>query len=319
MAHELANISGKTSMAFIGNRTEIWHGLGQELSKDSSIETWKEEAGFNWEIEHTPAMFNVGDKAVEFKGKRVLYRSDSKEELSIVSNTYNIVQPAEVLDFFQDLVGAAGMQLSTAGVIFGGKRFWALAETNNFATINGNDDIKGNLLLTTSCDGTLATQASFVSTRVVCNNTLRLALGEDGKKSKVSHARVFDPMEIKNSLGLIDQSWNDFISNVTKLTETGISEVKAQDFIYDLVARKGILPDEQPYTVDQTVQSMMNKFKAGMGNKGQTLWDLLNGITEHYQYEMGRTKTNDVKFWSNMYGNDAVLKDLAFNKALELV
>lgn len=318
MAHELyINKEGKTSMAYQGDTP--WHSLGQELTKGSTIEEWKKEAGFNWEIEHTPAMFNVGDKQTQFNGKRVLYRSDTKDQLSIVSNDYKIVQPDEVLEFFRDLVGAAGMQLSTAGVIFGGKRFWALAETNNFATINGNDDIKGNLLLTTSCDGTLATQASFVSTRVVCNNTLRLALNENGKTSKVSHSRAFDPMEIKNSLGLIDESWNSFILNVNKLAETSISDEKAKTFIYELVKTQGRLPEDQPYTVDQTVNSMMELFKSGMGNNGETLWDLVNGVTQHTQYSMGRTKTNDVKFWNNMYGNDANKKDLAFTKALELV
>lgn len=319
MAHELDMSNNQANMAFIGNRSEIWHGLGQELTKDASIETWKTQAGFDWQIDHTPVSFNVGDVQSTFDGKRVLYRSDTKSPLSIVSNDYKIVQPDEILEFFRDLVGAAGMQLSTAGVLFGGKRFWALAETNNFGVINGNDSIKGNLLLTTSCDGSLATTAAFISTRVVCNNTLRLALTEKAKGIKVSHSRTFNPMEIKNSLGLMDEAWDNFMANVNKLASASITDAAARNFVYDLVAKPNIAAVDQPYTTASTVDAIMNRYRLGKGNDGTTMWSLLNGITEHFQYEMGRTKTADVKLWNNFYGQDADKKDLAFAKALELV
>lgn len=320
MSHEIhINEQGKASFGFIGDKSEIWHSLGQELTKDAPIEVWKTEAGFDWEIEHTPVIYNVGDTPTVFPGKRVLYRSDSKDSLSIVSNDYRIVQPTEVLEFFRDLVGAAGMQLSTAGVLFGGRRFWALAETKNFGKVNGNDEVKGNLLLSSSCDGTLATTASFVATRVVCNNTLRIALQEKRKGVRVSHSRVFDPREIKDSLGLIDQAWESFMGNITKLSEYDISEEKAREFVYSLVARPDRLPEDQPYTVPQTINSIIERFKVGKGNQGKTLWDLLNGVTEYYQYDMGRTKTSDVKLWDNFYGKDADKKDDAYAKALELI
>lgn len=315
MSHEIAIIDGKASMAYAGNKEDIWHGLGQELTPDAPIEVWKTEAGMNWEILKSGISFN---KDQIYAGSQILYRSDTLDQLSIVSNSYKIVQPAEVLEFFQDLVGAAGMKLSTAGVLFGGRRFWALADTNNFGHINGNDAIKGNLLLTTSCDGTLATTASLVATRVVCNNTLRVALTEGSNMIRVNHSRQFDPRAVKEAMGLINEPWEKFIAKVTTLSETAISEEKAHQFIYDLVAKPGKLPEDQPFTTYKTVDAILNKFKTGMGNNGETLWDLVNGFTEHYGHDMGRTKKPDVKLWNNFYGNDANIKDLAFEKAYSI-
>lgn len=317
MAHELAIINGIPSMAYVGEKP--WHGLGAELTQDASIETWKEQSGMNWNIEKSDISFDSVSGKKIYTGSQVLYRSDNSDQLSIVSDKYKIVQPQEVLEFFRDLVGAAGMKLNTAGVLFGGRRFWALAETGNFGHLNGNDAIKGNLLLTSSCDGSTATVAQFVATRVVCNNTLRIALNENGRQVRVSHARTFDPMEIKNSLGLIDNAWNTFMENVTKMSEKSISETKAYDFVYDLVSKKNLSVEDQPYTTHQYIESIMDKFKYGMGNNGDTVWSLLNGFTEHYQHELGRVRTPDVKLFNNFFGNDAAIKDLAYEKALALV
>ena len=318
MAHELVVVNGKAAMAFVGETP--WHGLGQELTDNASIETWKQEAGFDWDINSSPVQYKVGDGSFNFNGKTVLHRSDNGAPLSIVSNDYKIVQPAEVLEFFRDLVGAAGMKLNTAGVLFGGRRFWAMAETNNWGVLNGNDAIKGNLLLTTSCDLSTPSIATFCAERVVCNNTLRVALDENNSgRVRVSHSRQFDQKEIKAKLGLINESWETFMEKCTNLSQYEISVKKANDFVFDLVSDKNRAVDKQKYSVEDTMVSIMNKFKNGMGNEGKTMWDVVNAVTEHYGTEMGRVKSADVKLWNNFYGKDANVKDLAFDKAVDYI
>lgn len=90
----------------------------------------------------------------------MLYRSDTKAPLSVVSNRYQIVQPREVLEFYRDLTEVSGYELETAGVLKGGRKFWALARTGQTTKLKGNDQVNGYLLLATSCDGTLATTAT---------------------------------------------------------------------------------------------------------------------------------------------------------------
>lgn len=111
-----------------------------------------------------------------FPEQKVLYRSDTKAPLSVVSNRYQVVQPREVLEFYRDLTEVSGYELETAGILKGGRKFWALAWTGQTTVLKGNDQVNGYLLLATSCDGTLATTATPTTVRVVCNNTLTISL-----------------------------------------------------------------------------------------------------------------------------------------------
>ena len=145
MAHNLvaSTATGDIPMAFTGSRDAIWHGLGQQLDSSKGIDDWIPAAGFNWEIKSSPAYFpDANGKMVEFPGKQVLSRSDTDEPLSIVSDSFKVVQPKQVLEFFRDLTEKHGMKLSTAGILGNGKRFWALADMGKEAEITLGDTMR---------------------------------------------------------------------------------------------------------------------------------------------------------------------------------
>jgi len=320
MAHEIAFVNGKASVAYVGDKP--WHGLGQELTENASIETWKTEANMKWEIKDSPITFNDGSATKTYTGNRVLYRSDTKEQLSIVSDEYRIVQPGEVLDFFQDLVSLQGMKLSTAGVLYGGRRFWALADTGRAAEVLKNDKIKGMLLLTTSCDGTMATNAMFTSVRVVCNNTLRLALNSVDTKSatRVTHRSVFDPAKIKSELGIFDNAWDKFKQSITDMSKVKLSDNDSYNFVKSLLVNPEREADKQAYTVERDVAAILNRAKTGMGSDMAygTLWGVVNGVTEFVDHE-NRSRIADHALCSSWFGKGAALKSKAFESALALV
>lgn len=319
MSHQIDTSNKRANMAYVGDKP--WHGLGQELTENASLEVWKKESGMNWEIKDSPIMFSTGEGSSIYKGERVLFRGDTNQELSIVSDSYKVVQPEEVLDFFQDLVTLQGMKLATAGVLYGGRRFWALADTGRAAEVLGKDHVKGMLLLTTSCDGTLATNAMFTTVRVVCSNTLSLALqGDKTGRSRVTHRSVFDPSKMKSELGLFDTAWDEFKKNITSMSKTKIDDMKARNFIRDLIKNPEKDDDKQSYTVDKDVIAIMDRYKNGMGSDMSygTVWGLLNGITENVDHG-GRQRIPDHQLWSSWYGKGANLKTEAYVKALELV
>ena len=166
-------------MAYVG-RTP-WHGLGNRLARQQPIEVWTEQAGLDWHIRESQVRFvhNERDRLGEilsFDGQKVLYRSDTRAPLSVVSKRYQVVQPREILEFYRDLTEVSGFELETAGVLKGGRKIWALARTGQSGVLKGNDQTNAYVLLATACDGTMATTAQFTSVRVVCNNTLAVAL-----------------------------------------------------------------------------------------------------------------------------------------------
>lgn len=134
------------TMAYAGETP--WHGLGNQLTQKQPIEVWQREAGMDWEIQESPVHFKsetVGHLGAihSFPEQKVLFRSDTKAPLSVVSQRYHTVQPREVLEFYRDLTEVSGYELETAGVLKGGRKFWALARTGQGATLKGNDQVNG--------------------------------------------------------------------------------------------------------------------------------------------------------------------------------
>lgn len=145
---------------------------------------------------------------------------------------YQVVQPREVLECYRDLTDVSGYELETAGVLKGGRKFWALARTGQSAVLKGNDEVNGYLLLATSCDGTLATTATPTTVPVVCNNTLAIALDGTTRAIKVPHSTRFDPQAVKKQLGIAVSQRNGFMYRMRALSERKAQWHEAMGFFY---------------------------------------------------------------------------------------
>jgi hypothetical protein len=188
MSHELTTrTNGKVEMGFVAG-TARWHGLGNELADGASIDEWIVAAGMDWKVQRSRVRFvteNGNDAAIKtWEDQHVLFRSDNKTPLAVVSDGFKIVQPKQVLEFFRDLCETNHFKMRTAGTLFEGRRFWALADIGEESyVLDAKDRVKGRLLLVTACDGSMKTTAKFVNECVVCNNTLTVARAEAASRS----------------------------------------------------------------------------------------------------------------------------------------
>ena len=317
MAHELTQRSnGFVEMAFVGETP--WHKLGQELEEGARIEQWQVAAGMDWSIERSPVRFNAQGNDQIYSGQSVLYRSDDNTPLSVVSNRYKPVQPKEVLGFFRDLVAENGFKIHTAGTLMGGKRMWALAETGKFGEVCKGDGIGGFLLLSTSCDKTLATTARFTTVRVVCNNTLTAAVNRDVNQVSFSHIQQFDHVAVKAQLGNAVESFGSFMEMAKHLQKAKLSAEEAKDFVSFLVATSVQLADEE-YDVTtnrayKKILALFNEEAKGIELVGHTKWGMVNAVTEYYDH-FNPTRSDDARLNSAWFGAG----ERAKNQALELL
>lgn len=311
MAHELTTrANGYTEMAFVGDLP--WHGLGQELKQDASIEEWKVAAGFDWTIEQAPVQFATPDGAVNpVESRFVQYRSDNNFPLGIVSERYKPVQPEQVLEFFRDLVEESGFRLHTAGTLFGGKRLWALAETGRFGEVSKGDGVGGFLLLSTSADKSLATTARFTSVRVVCNNTLSMATENNQHCVSFNHSRAFDHDLMKAKLGAAVQSFEGFMLMAQYLRKQKLEQAQAVEFVRNIV-----LSDEQYSNPDYKyeknrgfakIMSLFNEEAKGIEYAGRTKWGLVNAVTEYLDHHLP-ARTDDARLNSAWFGTGDAMK-----------
>lgn len=335
MAHQLTKnrLSNKYEFAYAGE--PAWHNLGNELTEGASIADWKREAGMDWEVQESLVSFQTTEMVANNQGvsslqsviktvpdKRVLFRSDTKDALSIVSADYHVVQPGEILDFFESICRLNDFKLSAAGTLFGGKRFWATAEVGKVFNAVDDDEIKGQLLLVTSVDGTLATQGKFTSTRTVCNNTLTIALGESSKRSvRKTHASEWDASSFKLDLGLIDAGWEKFNTDIKRLTEIKVSDSFALQFFQKEFYDAEKSADDQGIGDIKKVNTLMELYKRGAGaeySKG-TAYGILNATTELFTHGISKNRDASHQFWNSYFGAGEKTKNGIFSNLLEMV
>ncbi|MDF3081470.1 DUF932 domain-containing protein [Burkholderia sola] len=316
------------NMAYVGQ--EPWHGIGNKLAPNQSIDTWKRAAGMDWQIESSEVRFVAAhEKTIgsihAFPEQKVLFRSDTKAALAVVSSRYHVVQPSEILEFYRDLTEVGGFELETAGVLREGRKIWALARTGHSATIRGTDTINGYLLLATACDGSLCTTAQFTSVRVVCANTLAIALGNNAGAIKVPHRSRFDAASVKRQLGVTVSSWEAFIARTKALSECKITDSAAEAFLRRVLTYSTTnLPDRKSVTVNERAIKAVGQLYAGRGmgadlpSASGTAWGILNAISEHVDHSR-RARSDDHRRDAAWFGAGQTLKQKAWDEAMKFI
>ena len=347
MSHELSFINGIAEFAYLQKDGPAWHGFGQPVPDEhaGSIDYWLAASNMgNWNINSAVALFfdEGSEEVMSFDSRKILYRDDTRQPLADVGAYYQVVQPRDVVEFFRDICQTMGFEMATCGVLYGGKRFWAQANIGQSISLLGQDRVDGKLLLSTSCDGSLATQAQYTTERVVCRNTLRAALGVAKDFVRVTHATTFNPESIKEALELKPQAMLEWQLQAETLCRYQIDHKQAGEF-FDLVFNgpvkaNQIIPEDALATAEQilalngaseetrgnsqAIDTCLTLFNgAGMGMnldsaKG-TLWGAVNAITEWSDHHRA-CKTLDARINHAWFGNSAQVKDRAWEEAILL-
>ena len=325
------------TMAYVGETP--WHNLGQQLPAKQPIDVWAREAGMDWTIRETPVRYMATESAsavgtsssvsdlygepMEFPDQKVLYRSDTKAPLSVVSARYQVVQPKQVLEFYRDLTEVSGYELETAGVLKAGRKFWALARTGKSSALKGNDLVNGYLLLATSCDGTLATTATPTTVRVVCNNTLSIALSGTSSAIKVPHSTSFDAQAVKKQLGIAVSQWDGFMYRMKTLSERRVKSHESMNYFLKVLCQTDGHADVSAGLTNERALKKVQAMYEGQGRGAElaaakgTAWGLLCAVTEFVDHER-RARSQEYRLDSAWFGQGATLKQRALEQALQL-
>ena len=320
MAHQLEQI------AYVGDTP--WHKLGNALPAKQPIEVWAEKAGMDWRICETPVRYMTEQAGalgsiMSFDEQKVLYRSDTKAPLSVVGGRYQVVQPQAVLEFYRDLSEVSGFELETAGVLKAGKKFWALARTGKETVLKGNDRVKGYVLLATSCDGTLATTATPTTIRVVCNNTLSIALGTATGAIKVPHSTRFDADAVKQQLGIAVSQWDSFMYRMKTLSERKVKTHESMNYFLKVLCQTDTHADLAAGLTNERALKKVQELYEGHGRGAElqaakgTAWGLLSAVTEFVDHER-RARSQEYRLDSAWFGQGGQLKQRALEQALQL-
>lgn len=331
MSHELMQRNGKTAMFCVGDRESAWHKLGQRTPDAVKWEEAMKLADLAWKVVKKPLYArNPLGKVVEVPVMGT-FRTDDGAFLGSVGEGYGLVQNidmfAHVDSFLEEMDGA---HYESAGALGAGERIWCLARIPEADYIvDGGDEHKAYVLCCNAHDGTMSFTMKLVDERVVCRNTLTMALAEQGASFKLRHSVNIEARmaEARRTMQIVKREAVGLKQKMLALADRKMSRESVVSILDRLFPKP---KDENAKTTrrDNTLAQVLELYEANDENaypsvKG-TGYNLLNAITEyadHFRTSRGNgSKPGQVsvaRAESALFGSGEKLKAQAVNVILE--
>lgn len=322
----ISNVSGRDECFVAGE--PAWHGLGIRVDETQTAESAIKLAGLDWAVEQRPLALPCGTQ-IHDQVANVRQAADGSDfYLGTVGKKYRIIQNHHAFSFMDELVGAGEAVFETAGALFDGKRIWVLATIPGDIVVGEKDDrIKKHLLLCNGHDGSMTCRVFWTPVRVVCNNTLTMALR--GRRAE-------DGIAIRHS-GNIDAKLDEARMVLAKANEhyaaLGMRFTAMRDYAMsrqDVISyHKGLVPDppadaskRMRNTAERKQNELWDAFEAEREVAGDTLWGAYNSATrwaDHSQFEHRPSVTAEGRMATVLFGGAKQFKQKAADVAMSLL
>lgn len=306
---------------FDRNRTP-WDKIGTNVKLCTDLEHVITEAQLDFTVSKSPIKYHGAKNDLQtLPDKFITFREDTDHPFGIVGARYTIIQNQEAFDWLQLMYNNRELEYETAGMFDKGSKVFISTRVPGGIRLPGDDEIRKYMLFSTTHDGTGSINILFTGIRVVCQNTLQLALQDAKSGFSIKHTR-----NAKDKLALtrrvIAEQHNyfeqltDFLLKLSRIRvgEDVIEKILAYVFLSDAMyavytAEK--LPIFKNYSLPSKVKDTMREIYSALENgigqqyhKGSALW-LYNGITtythNHKRYELESDRVDDLM--ENKIGN----------------
>lgn len=327
MSHNIDMTNGRANIAFLGSKNDVWHKLGHEMKDGMSMDDWRKAAGLDWQAIKEQGHYYFNGQLRDAGDRSFMIRSDNGNQLGdqVVSDVYQAVQPAEVLEWFEQYISVDDrFKLDVAGSLKGGSIIWATAIFRDPLTVAG-DLHSARVLMSTTFDASQATRNQMTTTRVVCNNTIRVAWADrHGAIVTTRHNTKFDAKKVAEELAQLAQSVKRFKEIGDAMAGVYMSQAEVSAFF------KAALDIDPAAKQEEISSRKFNQFKAltqafkttrreRSAAEGSPIdvWTALQAITRYVDHD--RVSINgdggEKQFLSAQFGSGDNLK----GKAMELL
>lgn len=319
MAHGIEIKNGKMSMAYAAGESP-WHKGGVYLGEtEATAEEMLKASGLDWEVSTQDISCN-GDLVPDFQA---IVRNDTKDVLGIRGQKYTPYQNKDAFKVLEPFVGINKAIWHTAGVLGKGERIWIQAKLPGYTEVTKNDILENYLLLVNSHNGSTGIKLLFSPQRVVCQNTLQMAL-VSGESSimNIRHTKNHE-IKIKQALkimGLVEQISKDFETDAKKMYEFKMSDADIDNYLAEITAIAGEAKEKVKLYSDKSYIRYKEYIEGGLGTditgvRG-SLWGAYNAITESVDHTDRKIK-NELQY--KMFGAGQIIKDRAWKFAKKLI
>ena len=312
-------VANVETMAYAGEKP--WHGIGTQVSSELTPQEMIKSAGLDWGVRKVPCQFSDNQGQLrETHEWNLLVRDDNNQVLGPCGSQYTPFQNKEIFDFYTKFVESGHMTMDTMGSLDEGRHLWALAKTKEHFTLPGKDRVDAYMLISHPHKWGVAASFMFTSIRVVCQNTITMALKAGKDKFSVPHMEVFSGAtmaKVELALGisksLLDEQKE--IANVLvrkEFTEKDVQRYIAGLFQPDLKGKDCHLGNFKR-TAEDVYTSIARQPQ--IKESRNTWWSALNAVTWYVDHEAGNNRENALK--NAWFGQNAKKKRDALSSALE--
>ena len=291
-------------------REKPWHGLGTEVKEAPTSADALIYAGLDWAVEQKNVYAEDGTPICGYK---VNVRSTDNAALGIVSDRYKVVQNEDAFQFTDDLLGA-GVTYETAGALQNGRKVWMLARMPHRYIIAG-DEIAPYLVVMNSHDGSSGIKVAMTPIRVVCQNTLNLALNSAKRIWTTKHtenvmSRVHEAQE---TFGLAEKYMGELGRGIDNLSQIKLSDRKVAEFMQEFFPVTADLPEVQRKNNLRLLEDMRRRYwdAPDLSNVSKNGYRFVNAVSDFATHAnpIRRTKNYDENlFLRTVEGNPMIDK-----------
>jgi phage/plasmid-like protein (TIGR03299 family) len=309
--------------------TVPWHGLGVQVDPSESVDHWVHMAGIDWEVEMQPV--HLADGTV-VPNHMALVRKTDRTIYDVCGDRWVPHQNRQIAEFFKAFVAPGGGQMETLGSLKGGRVVWGLASLNDKFQTTSGDVVKGYLLMAVHHILGRAAVAKVTGVRVVCANTMAMALGESSQiEARFNHDGKFSVDAAVEAMGLAREDFVKFGRIARQLVKLKLSQDDVVRILQPILdPQNGPETDDAglssvaemqawaaAYEPNRVVEGVLESYQNAPGATPGNAWGLLNGLT-HYADHVARGD-KDSRLASAWLGNYARKKQVLLDKLVQLV
>lgn len=291
-------------------RETPWHGLGTRVKEAPSSKDALVYAGLDWKVIQEP-VYTDSQELIE--GYKANVRDSDRRVLGVVTDRYKVIQNEEAFAFTDALLGE-GVRYETAGSLQGGKKVWMLARMPHEYIITG-ERISPYLLFSNTHDGSGAIKVALTPIRVVCNNTLNLALSTAKRSWSMIHTGDIQGklQEAKDTLLLADRYMDSLGKEFENLRMKSMTDKQIMEYI------EVLLPVEEDGTMKQkrNIEHLREDLKMryfdapDLQDVGKNAYRFINAVSDFATHAQPLRKTANYKenlFARTVEGNPMIDK-----------
>ena len=314
------------SIAYYGETP--WHGLGRSIPDRADAAGMIVAADLDWEVEARGARGAVKDQKGRYSKYEIVRkprqgRAEEDALLGVVSRFYVPLQNQEAFDFFDPVIGDNKAVFETAGALGVGECVWVMAKMPEVMDIVPGDECRRYLLLSNRHDGRGSVTVKFTSVRVVCQNTLMLAMKDGQNAYRVRHSKVMGDRlaELGEILRMASEMYQECGEVFKKMAATSLAKNKLDEFLEAVYPRtepqkkSGVRPEKWE-RIDALIGQSPDLLLPGVEG---TMWAAYNAVTHFEDYHETRApETADARLNRVWFGAGADSKLKALKAARQL-